>query len=497
MQVAISTFVLFIVILTLILKFRIFKWSNIPDWLIATILSLKFAIIIAFVSVLNLFPQFDLKSDHTTFIKDSEVLANVFHEDKVEYFKLLTGIGATEEIQEKWLDETKLWFTPFTSFNDSRTVIRAHSLISVFPYQNEFTHLLIVTLISTLSLLFLVKTFEKKIVHRKIYFVFLSIGLPIFLIYGNLVLKEHILILGITLTCYGLSKKSVKSYHLWLGVFTLFFIKFYIFLALFISLVLYFILRLKKLKVKIVMGAIAIISFFLLFNSSFGDTITRKITLKQYAFRNVATQGLYLYDLKQRNHYYYLNIEDTIHFSKINSDQFEVMKDVDGFLIGDLNFPENKLFHFKKGEIYDAAALVKTSSKSYIEPLYINNQKHKLITFIPHAVYRGFLVPTLGSPGSIAKIPALLEVFWVIGIFIASLIFSLRKESKKWKSPLVITLFFFAIITAYIVGISTPVIGAIVRYRIPAYIALATISFLLIDSSWKRKQPLSQEQPQE
>lgn len=492
-----ATLIGFLFVQFLIFKLRIFKWSSIPTWLISATFSIKFIIISTFIISLNYFPQFDLKGDHTHFLQDSEILADVAHQDPFEYLKLLTGLETNESVEAKYLKETSLWFTDYSTFNDSRTVIRAHSIISLLPFQNEYIHVLFVVLASTLSVLYFVETFRKRILHKKIFFIFISLGLPIFLIYGNMILKEPILILGLAMTCYGVSKRTIKSYHLWLGLLLMLLIKPYILFAFIISLYVYYLLIVKNPKTKIALSVIGFLFVIIGFSSSFGDQIARQITLKQYAFRNVGTQGLYLFDANQREHYYVLSIDDTSKFEELDNGRYKALENVQGSVIYDLSNPIPETATLSKDKIYDLSLIVKKNSNTYVEPLYIHNNKNHLITQMVPAIARGLFFPTITSPGSIAKIPAILETIFVMFLFFASMIYSLLKAKEKLYSPIIISLFVFILSTAYIVGITTPIIGAIVRYRIPTYLAIIIFSFIIIDLSWKGKQPLSQEQPQE
>lgn len=486
MQIILTTLLIYIVLQLLIFRVGIFRWSSIPSWLISAVFSLKFLVILGFVWALDFFPQFDLKGDHNHFINDSEILADVFKDNPAEYFKLLTGLESDSIVEANYLKETNLWFTAFERFNDSRTVIRFHSIIGLF-FQGEAVHLLVVALISTLSMLFLVEAFKKRIQHRRIYFLLLSLGLPILLIYGGLVLKEHILILGISLVIYGISKKNIRSYHLWIGFFFLTMVKLYILIAILISLFVYFTLLLKKASTKLILSVTSVLILIVIYNSSITDRITSRITKKQYAFHNVATPGLYLYDENTRSHYYIVNLEDTSNFEEIGEGKFRVLKSTNGYLFKDHASYQKEEVQLVKNQMYDLAMKVKKPSKSYIEPLYLDSEKSKLISYSIKAINRGLFTPNLTSPGSSAKIPAIIEMLIVIFLFFTSILFAFIRNKEKLKSPIIISLFAFILISSYFVGLTTPIIGAIVRYRIPAYIAIVTFSFILIDLTWKRK----------
>lgn len=487
----------FISVQILILKGNIFKWSKLSNRLISIIFSLKFLIIAGFVYFLNQHPQYDLKHDHNNFIEDAQLLANVFHHDPIEYFKLLTGTETSEVVEKHWLNDTHLWFTSFEKYNDSRPIIRFHSIISLLPFQNEYLHLLVIVLISTLSTLLLVRAFHSVIHQQKIFFLFLSFGLPIYLIYGNLIQKEHVLILGLALTCYGLSMRKIKSYHLWLGVFFLLIVKFYVLIAFILSLVLFCILRIRRKKLQAIAFGFSILSGVLIYSSSLTDKVAHLITTKQYAFKNVATKGLYLYEPGRRDNYYYLAVADTIKFTKINSNQLQAKVDVKSKKIEDNAKTKAVDYQIKAGQIFDISMVVDKTSTTLIHSLPLNSQKQNLIVYLPEAIRRGLFTPTFFSPGSNAKIPAILEMMTVWLFFLFGCVYGFIHRPEKWKYPIGISLLFFVLLIGYLVGINTPIIGAIVRYRIPAYLAIIILSFILIDPLWKRKLSSSPALPRE
>lgn len=488
--------IVFFCFVFLILKKKLFKLSNLSPSYVCSIFILKFILVSSFVFYLEKHPEYDLKGDHEYYLNDARVLNRVFYRDPVIYFKLLTGFDNSETTKEKYLTETRLWNNPTKKYNDCRTVARIHSVVVFVSAGNEYIHLLFATLLSTYTILLFFLAFSKYISNPNIFILFLGL-FPSLLIYGGLVMKEHLLFFGIASFLYGIRQQRLNSLHLWLGLFLLFTVKIYIFYAIALSVLFYFLIKSAK---KYTSKVFIILSFILLLAgilfSSFGDNIVNRISNQQYAFRNVATKGIYLYDPadKNRSFFYYLNIKDTTFFRQTATHQLLLEQDIRALKVKQAGTQSTQPVLLKQNQLFDIAMIVRKASQSYVQPYYLNYDKKRLIVSIPSSIYHCLFQPDFKTPGSNAKYPAIAETLLMTTFAIFSLLYALGKHRKKFNDPLVISLLFFIFLSAFIVGITTPVVGAMVRYRIPTYIALVILSFILIDPIWKKKSHLSQEQ---
>lgn len=488
---------LYLLLNFLIIKGHILRADFISSKLTAFLFSIKFIVVILFVSYFQNNQNYDLIGDHNSYWNDAIELRNVAKSSPSTYFKLLIGIDNTQETQQKYLADTKLWGNPYKTFNDCRTVIRIHSLLAFITWKEINIHLLFISLLSTWTILLIVQTFRTIVSNPKWLFITLSICLPSFWIYGNLIMKEHILFFGIAAFLWGIKSKNI--FYFLTGLILLLTIKIYIFFAVLVSICIYFtIAKYKSKRVNYTILSLVIIGGFVFLFSSIGTKFTHLISNQQYAFSKVATQGIYLHDtLKNSRHYnYILPISDTIFLKSFDDNSLQLTKSVTAVKksIPENQFIENSIL--EANQVLHIGMIVKKSSNSYIEPYYIDYDKFKLLKAIPRAISNCLFLPTIYSPGSNAKYPIILESTFVMGLFFISLLTALIKNRTQIKRPITVTLFIFVLVTAAIIGITTPVIGALVRYRIPTYIALVVISFILM-STWKTKSHLSQEQPQE
>jgi hypothetical protein len=117
-------------------------------------------------------------------------------------------------------------------------------------------------------------------------------------------------------------------------------------------------------------------------------------------------------------------------------------------------------------------------SASYIETTPINESYQQLIANIPEALFNAGIRPLPNDPGSKLKYLSMLEV-WVLFAFLVYAIIHRRMLSKKEKN-LILGLIFFALFLFVLIGWTTPVLGAITRYRFPAQLALILVGLILI-----------------
>ena len=83
----------------------------------------------------------------------------------------------------------------------------------------------------------------------------------------------------------------------------------------------------------------------------------------------------------------------------------------------------------------------------------------------------------------------MLEV-WVLFVFLAYALLNRRSISKREKE-IVLGLTLFAVFLTLLIGWTTPVLGAITRYRFPAQMAIVLIGLILLQPKaiklWKKQ----------
>ncbi len=115
---------------------------------------------------------------------------------------------------------------------------------------------------------------------------------------------------------------------------------------------------------------------------------------------------------------------------------------------------------------------------SFIETTLIKNSSIQLIKNIPEALVNSIIRPFPNDPGSKLKFLSFIEV-WIVILFFAITVY-LRKKLNPEEKNVVFTLLIFALILSLLIGWTTPVLGAITRYRFPAQFAIILAGLILL-----------------
>jgi hypothetical protein len=219
--------------------------------------------------------------------------------------------------------------------------------------------------------------------------------------------------------------------------------------------------------------------------SDFRDTTVHYLTRKQFDFINVGKGGLHV---QSDTCFYFFQ---TYQYSSIEIDGYsaELKKEVDvyQYRFGSTQKPE-PVHLIPNGDkwtvVYQALGCA-----SYIELTPIENSFSQLIKNIPEAIINAGFRPFPSDPGSKLKYLSMLEV-WVLFVFLAYALLNRRSISKREKE-IVLGLTLFAVFLTLLIGWTTPVLGAITRYRFPAQMAIVLIGLILLQPKaiklWKKQ----------
>lgn len=474
--------IIFILLILIFLRFsRFFRVQGIQPWVIPAAFIIKFIVGILFNIIHEqTYGHGDLSHDGGRFLLEGELLNNVFYQNPLHYFQLLTGIGETTELTEKYLYMTKYWSAgDLTIINDSKNVIRVQSVIHFFSNGSMHIHLAIMCLLTLIGLNNFYLAFKDhiKLPEKALYWILLLIPSTIF--WTSSILKEPILFFGMSLLVRalmveGLQWKKIVSVALSFMIMIAFkpYILICILLALFCFCVYKYLFKYRLLFTVVTILLLVVLSGFLLVKPR--EIAVNYLTRKQFDFVNVGKGGLHV--IADSNFYYfqpkqYKNLV-------IGKDAVVLKNPSDAYIVefGSTKkpipvhlTPNNevwKIYYFKDG------------CASYIETTPINNSTVQLIKNIPEALANSVLRPYPMDPGSNLKYLSIIEV-WLIIIFIGFAFYKRRELNQKEKG-IIFTLAVFALLLSLLIGWTTPVLGAIARYRFPAQLAIVLIGLILL-----------------
>jgi hypothetical protein len=490
------TFFCFLILFFSLRYLKIFKLEGLSKWDLSIGLLIKTIVSFVFIYIFSHYYGVGvLAFDSVEYFNDGKILNSVFYQSPINYFKLLTGIGEDFKIVTYYLDNTTKWYYGYTFFvDDAKNVIRLSSIIHFISGNSFYVQFLIFDLIALIGLVNIFKSIQQFSKLNNRVFFYLLIFSPSMLFWGSALLKEPILIFGI-----GLFLNSILNFKkfniLWVlkllfSLLMLISIKPYV---LFAVLLIFIILLIKfVLKLNYFFNFISILLLLIIIAFTFPSLRTKFVTsisFKQHDFINVGKGGIFCYDTLNHVHY---NIE-TKDYDKIKYETTKITV-LKPFKIVEINRFEKNLerVYIDSNSVVMLYPIIKlVPSNSYINVIPINDSFKQLILNVPSALINAILRPFPLDPGKNFKYFAFIETFLIFSFLIYSII---NRKILNTKEKIIVYALFFAILfVSLIIGWTTPVLGAIVRYRIPVYLAILLICVIIINppQRWKKEENIS------
>ena len=416
-----------LLLLLIINKLSFFKTSGISFKILASIFTLQIISGIGLLLIYKLYYGTN-GSDIFNYFKDGELIFNIAKNKPSEYFKIVTGLGNWSAETEKSLREVmQYWYKAFNYnlLNDNRLIIRINAALHIISNHNIYVHSVFFSFFSFVGLTALFKVF-KQFYSKTIPLIIIVFFIPSVIIWSSAMLKESVLMLAI-------------------GLFLLSFFN---------------ILKNKKL---ILNSIVIIVSTFFLFVLKFYvlfALIPGLIFLITHKFYNkkpiIIFTSIYIVTIAL--------FFNTQYFSSYNLSEIMSFKQHD--FINMINESENV------GSRIDLPIL---------KPNFIS-----YISAVPNALLNTFLRPSIFDIHSIIVLPAVIENILFLLLFIISIIYFDKNRFKK-NLPFILFSFSFVITLSILLGLTTPVLGALVRYKVPYLPFFAFILVIVINNEKLQK----------
>lgn len=482
--------IIFFLVLIVFVKYsRFFKVDTLPAYTFILAFILKFFVGYLF----NIIHEFtygfgDLSHDGSVFIFEAQQLNAVFEKNPSAYFKFLFGLDDSDAAVIKYMPKTVYWSAgDLTLINDNKNVIRIHSIIQFFSFNLLYIHVAIMCLLSLFGLKNLFDALKKLVSIPEKWLFWLLFLVPSTLFWTSSILKEPMLFLGFSLLLNGLlatNSNQIKGFKLVIGILLLIGFKPYILICFIIAFCAYLLYK-YIFKFKLIftfIGCIMAVVLLSLLLPKQRSTALNYLTRKQFDFVNVGKGGLHV---QADSCFYY--------FQPHQYENLKIQKDVvlthpsDAYVMRFGSTQKPKKIHLIPNGDHWRIHYYSIGCLSYIETTPINNSSIQLVKNIPEAILNSVVRPYPTDHGSNLKWFSILET-WGIFIFMCFAIYKRRKLSELEKS-VVFSLFTFALLLFLLIGFTTPVLGATVRYRFPAQLAIIIIGLILIDykklKTWK------------
>ncbi len=427
-------------------------------------------------------------ADIWKYFDDSAILHQTLRKDPATYFRLMCGIGTETENCLQVRSLMQHWDRSFDSFlfNDSHTIIRFNTLVRLISGGNYHIHTLVMCMLSFIGLTALYKIVQPFLSDWKKLPVWIIFLFPSVVFWGSGVLKEGLLLFAFGLLIYQsiLWARDGKPKRLfWIFVFAalVFVTKFYVLAALFPALLSWIII--VKRNGRNVFATFGImLALFLgtgIVFSIFADKYNpaKIIAIKQNDFLRLAGGGTYLY-----------NDSIVVHLSseQHGAIQFSPDKQTATFAVGtpytywhienDFNDTMQGVQPNINGSYTVLTDFPRAGSLMDVKPLQPNLRA--VLFAVPAAIWRGLVRP---YPWEVRNPLLVLPFFENILILVLLLFAMLFFRRDKSVNVIVLSCLTFASLLLAISGLTTPVLGALVRYRLMAFLLLAIGLSVCID----------------
>lgn len=420
-----------------------------------------------------------LTADAGKFLDEGRILNDVFYESPKAYFQFIFGFESHEMVLQ-YLSETTHWAgDPAALLNDSKNLVKIYSVFDFISFGYAPITLLLTNFVSLFGVYHLYKAFHPYVEIQSKWLFFLLLLAPSTLFWTSGLLKEPFLFLGLGLFCRAILTKDPnikRIFFLVFGALLLIGFKPYTFVSILLAICVYFLFKLIQKRIiafGVLASLILIVSIWIYHSGE--SKFVNLISSKQSDFIGISKGGTYI----RNDSTYFIFKDEQLKYFEIKDTGYYLQKAI----------PTEYVFPYDRSAPKKVMALPNSepwwygfhyaSCGSYIPVTYIDYSSKQLICNVPEAIINATFRPLITDPGSNLKYFATVELSLLFS-FLTFSIFARRKLTKK-EFSIVMALITFAFTLLLLIGWTTPVLGAIVRYRFPAYIAIGLIGVILID----------------
>jgi hypothetical protein len=396
---------------------------GLSKWMLLGVFALKIIAALALHAIYTYYYPVRTDADVFKYFDDAQALFAVVPENPSHFFQIFFGSNPENLPHlQPYFENTWHWIRPMEMDlpNDNQTIIRINMLMMFLSWGNIFVHHILSAFISLIAFCLLYKVFISYFPQQKIIVCIGIFLIPSSLFWASAMLKECVVMVGLGLFLYGLHRVLQRAH--WRSLFT-------ILCGLFILLCI---------KVYI-LAALVPASIAFVCCTRFPHIRVWKIytsTLIVSIILLVANQLLHGLPL------------------------FEALAN-------------------KRAAFITQAIDVK--AQSYIAIGNLDNSLRAFLIDTPVALWRAYILPYVWNIRSIMDILPALESCALTVMIVLACVFP-SKTSNTQKNLIAFS-FTFSFVLLWFVGITTPTIGGIVRYRMPLLPFLATSLALCIDYS--------------
>ncbi len=190
----------------LIGKLKFFRFDGISTFTIKAGFIIKIIAGIAVGLIYTYYYTNRLTADTFKFFDDSKILFDSVYTKPFDFFRMVTGIGAGASELQPYYDKMTNWYDTFSPYNDNRTMIRFNALVRFLSMGHYYVHVIFVCFLSLTGMVAIVKVFKREFPDLVLQFFFTFILLPSVLFWGSGLLKDALVFFAIGFVLYSFDK---------------------------------------------------------------------------------------------------------------------------------------------------------------------------------------------------------------------------------------------------------------------------------------------------
>lgn len=406
-------YLLFFVALTW--SFRFFRLPGLPRWVAPFALLIKLAAGSGLAWIYSHHYHDRSTADVFKLYDDAKVIYGALDQHPKDYFNLVCGLDGNSPYYDRYYNRMQHWFPEYESaprfFNDTQTMIRLNALVMVFSRTYYPIHILFWCFFALIGLVLLYRVFYAEMAHKPWLLYLGVLGVPSVLAWGSGVLKESWVLLGMGMVLSAWMNGARRGFGI------------------------------KSLMLL----ALGVLCFLLVkvhvFLAMMPALIAYAIAIRKAGWRVAWV------------------------FTAVIA-TFIVM-----FAVSRIVFPQTDLLAWmaqRQQSLLRVALYTDSGSVVFVNPL--DPRWSSLLRNLPEALLNAFFRPWITEAKGSLSIMAALENFGLALLMLLTALF--HEPLTPLRKALVWFCWSFALILFAFMGLTTPILGTLVRYRMPGLLLL-------------------------
>jgi hypothetical protein len=480
-----------------------FKDEQLSLKLIFGILGIKVLGCVAYYWVYFCYYPEGFNGDSVSTLHDAKIMYSALPDHAWDYIKMIFGLHSeldTDPLYEPYFKDIEKWgradVTSDFFLNDNRTPIRLNAVIMLFSFGKYAVHALVMLIISFIGQFAFYKTFKPYFPNKEILLGAIIFLTPSVLFWTSGVLKEPIAMCLLGLFTFAYFKLLVYRQVKWKYVLLLLFstalfliIKPYIIALLVVPYLLFtFIIRFEIKKILLFyMGSLILIygAGILILKFAFNKDVLNTIVVRQNDFVSLSKGGIFFIN---GDKYVRLECRDSTHYQLVDKEKnlFQLDRH-SAFMYWNTHNLRDTIYETNNRDTsYFTMRAICAPSGSAISIDRLQYSFSSFAKLIPQSFYNVLCRPFFYDSRSILELMASAENLFFLLFFLFCFV---CRNHQHVNHNLLVCCVTIILTSFLLIGITTTVTGAIVRYKVPFIPFLLMIPLMYLNPEIFKKIP--------